>query len=145
MGSQRVVLTDWLNNNRQLWRGVWALLVALVVKNLLANVGDIRDTGLIFGWGRSSDEENGNPFQYTCLKNPMDRGSWDFPGAKTFLQCRRHGGHGLENKGCIPGSKRSPGGDGNPLHYSCLEISMKRGSWWTTVHGVLKSQTWLSD
>ena len=51
--------------------------MALVVKNLLANVGDTKDTGLIFGWGRSSGEGNGNPFQYSwasllaqTVKNP---------------------------------------------------------------------------
>ena len=39
----------------------------------------------------------------------------------------------------IPGSRRSPGeGDGNPLQYSCLENSIYRGTWWTTVHGVSK-------
>ena len=46
----------------------------------------------------------------------------------------------------IPGLGRSPGeGNGNPLQYCCLENSMDRGLWWTTVHGVTKSQTQLSD
>ena len=41
--------------------------------------------------------------------------------------------------GSIPGLGRSPGtGNGNPLQYSCLENSMDRGPWWTTVHGVTK-------
>ena len=41
---------------------------------------------------------------------------------------------------------RSPGkGNGNPFQYSCLENPMDRGSWWVTVHGVIKSQTGLSD
>ena len=44
--------------------------------------------------------------------------------------------------GLIPGLGTSPGGShGNPLQYSCLENSMDRGVWWTTVHGVSKSQT----
>ena len=47
-----------------------------VVKNLPANAGDIRDLGSILGSGRSSGEGNGNPLQYSCLKNPMDRGTW---------------------------------------------------------------------
>ena len=48
--------------------------------------------------------------------------------------------------GSIPGSGRSPGeGHGNPLQYSCLGNPMDRGDWWTTVHGVAKSQTRLSD
>ena len=50
--------------------------VVLAVKNLPANAGDIRDTGLIPGLGRSPVEENGNPLQYSCLENPMDRGAW---------------------------------------------------------------------
>jgi len=44
--------------------------------------------------------------------------------------------------GLIPGSERSPGvGNGNLLHYSCLENSMGRGPWQATVHGVTKSWT----
>ena len=50
--------------------------VALVVKNLLANSGDIRDMGLIPESGISPGEGNGNPLQYLCLENPMDRGAW---------------------------------------------------------------------
>ena len=44
-----------------------------VEKNLPANAGD---AGLIPGSGRSAGEGNGNPFQYSCLVNPMDRGAW---------------------------------------------------------------------
>ena len=48
--------------------------------------------------------------------------------------------------GLIPESGRSPGeGNGNPLQNSSLKDSMDRGAWWTTVHGVTKSQTRLSD
>ena len=50
--------------------------VALVVKNLPANAGDLRDTCLIPGLGRSPREVNGNPLQYFCQENPMDRGAW---------------------------------------------------------------------
>ena len=45
----------------------------LVVKNSSANAGDIRDAGLIPGSWRCPGEGNGNPFQYSCLENPMDR------------------------------------------------------------------------
>ena len=48
----------------------------LVVKNLSANLGDIRDTGLIPRSGRYPGEGHGNPLQYCCLKNPMDGGVW---------------------------------------------------------------------
>ena len=50
--------------------------VALVVKNPSARAGDIRDLGLIPGLGRSPGGEHGNPLQYSCLENPMDRGAW---------------------------------------------------------------------
>ena len=50
--------------------------MALMVKNLLANAGDVRDTGSIPGSGRSPGEGNGNPLQYSCLENLMDRGAW---------------------------------------------------------------------
>ena len=50
--------------------------VSLVVKNLPANVGDIRDAGSIPGSGRSPGGGHGNPLQYSCLENPMDRGAW---------------------------------------------------------------------
>ena len=45
-------------------------------KNLPANTGDVRDTGLIPGSGRSLGEGNGDPLQYSCLDNPTDRGAW---------------------------------------------------------------------
>ena len=50
--------------------------VVLVVKNLPANAGDVRDTGLIPESGRSPGGGHGNPLQYSCLENPMDRGAW---------------------------------------------------------------------
>ena len=50
--------------------------IALVVKNPLANAGDARDAGSIAGWGISSGGRNGNPLQYSCQENPMDRGAW---------------------------------------------------------------------
>ena len=52
----------------------WTSQVALIVKNLPANAGDIRDAGSIPGLGRSPGEGNGNPLQYSCLGIPMDRG-----------------------------------------------------------------------
>ena len=48
-----------------------------VVKNLPANTGDV---GSISVWGRSPGEGNGNPLQYSCLENPMDRGAWQATG-----------------------------------------------------------------
>ena len=53
-----------------------ASLVPIVVKNQPVNAGDVRDTISIPGSGRSPGEGNDNPLQYSCLKNPMDRGAW---------------------------------------------------------------------
>ena len=49
---------------------VWASQVVLVVKNLPANVGDARDTGLISGLVRSPGGGHGHPLQYSCLESP---------------------------------------------------------------------------
>ena len=47
-----------------------------MVKNLPANVGDVRGAGHIAGLGRYHGGGHGNPFQYFCLENPIDRGDW---------------------------------------------------------------------
>ena len=61
-----------------------------------------------------------------------------FPGGSEGKESARHTG----DPDSIPGSGRSPGkGNGNPLQYSCLQNSMDRRAWWTTVHGVTESQT----
>ena len=51
----------------------WASLVAQMVKNSVANAGDL---GLIPGSGRSPGEGNGSPLQCSCLENSMYRGAW---------------------------------------------------------------------
>ena len=55
------------------WEG---FVGGLVVKNLPAIAGDVRDTGLIPAYGRSPGEGNGNPFKYSYPENPKDRGAW---------------------------------------------------------------------
>ena len=50
--------------------------MAQLIKNMLDNAGDARDEGLTPGSGGSSAEGNGNPLQYSCLENSMDRGPW---------------------------------------------------------------------
>ena len=50
--------------------------MALVIKNPTDNAGDARDAGSIPASGRSPQEGNGNPIQYSCLENSMDRGVW---------------------------------------------------------------------
>ena len=65
-----------------------------------------------------------------------------FPGGSDSKECASKQETGVR----IPGLARSPGeGKDRLLQYSCLENSTDRGAWWATVHGVAKSQTWLSD
>ena len=47
-----------------------------MVEILPANAGAVRDTGSVLELGRSPEGGNGNPLQYTCLENPIDRGTW---------------------------------------------------------------------
>ena len=64
--------------HRSCW-AAWELNVdevVLVVKNLPADIGDIRDVGSVSGSGRSSGGGHGHPLQYSCLTNPMDTGAW---------------------------------------------------------------------
>ena len=70
--------------------------MALVVKNTLASAGDIRDVASTPGSGRSPGGGHGNPLQYSCLENPMDRGVWwvTVPEvAKSQKQLKRLGTH----------------------------------------------------
>ena len=130
-----------------------------MVKNLTASVGDVRETGLFPGWGRSLGEGKGNPLLYSCLDNSMDRGAWwtiVHRVAKSWTRlgvwagklprwlsgkestCQRRSRQRL---GFDPWSGRFPGGGhGYPLQYSGLENPMDRGTWWVTVHEVAKSR-----
>ena len=74
MGSHRV-RHDW-SDLAAAAMAFWASQVALVVKNLPANAGDIRDADSFPGLGRSPGGGHDNPFQYSCLENHMDKGAW---------------------------------------------------------------------
>ena len=54
----------------------WAPHMVLVVKNPPASAGNVRDVGSVPGLGRSLGGEHGNPLQYSCVENPMDRRAW---------------------------------------------------------------------
>ena len=55
---------------------IWASQVGLVVKNPPVNARDLRDVDSAPGLGRSPKGGSGNPLQYSCLENSMDRGAW---------------------------------------------------------------------
>ena len=86
------------------------------------------DPGSIPGSGRSSGEGNGNPLQYSCLENPVDRGAWKaavYGVTKVGhdlvikpLQCANNpfsNAGDVRDVGLIPGLGRSRGGHGNPF------------------------------
>ena len=66
--------------------------------------------------------------------------------ASLLVQTVKESAYNAGDLGSIPGLGRSPGeGKGNPLECSCLENSMDRGAWRSTVHGAAKSRIQLSD
>ena len=110
----------------------WASPVAQQVKNL-PSMQEIKTTQVqSLDQEDPLEEENGNPLQYSCLENPMDKGAWQATiqrGTKSWTQL----------------SDYIREGNGTPLQYSCLENPMDRGAWWAAVRGVAKSWTRLSD
>ena len=76
-----------------------------------------------------------NPLQYSCLENPLARGTWwaaVHSVTQSWTWLKR-----LSMHACIGE------GNGNPLQYSCLETPRDRGAWWAAIYGVAQSQTWL--
>ena len=68
-----------------------------MIKNPRASLGDLREAGLIPGWGRSPGGGHSNPLQYSCLENPMDRGAsraTAHRAAKSWTQLKRLSAHG---------------------------------------------------
>ena len=118
------------------------------------------DPGSIPGSGRSPGEGNGNPLQYSCLENSMERIAWratvhgvekswiklgNFHFISQVVPVVKNpaaSGGDTRDASLIPGLGRSSGGGiGNLLQNSCLGNPMDRGTWRATVHGVAKSWT----
>ena len=100
-----------------------------------------RNLGLIPGLGRSPGGGHGNPLQYTYLENPMDREARraivDRVAQSQTRVKHLSKQHIFNWQVSLVAQGRSSGeGNGNSLQYSCLEISLDRGAWWSTVHGV---------
>ena len=77
--AEAVVISIWweaVNTIRATYDLYWGFSGGAVVKNLPAKAGEMGDVGLIPGLRKSPGGGNGNPFQYCCLGNPMDRGAW---------------------------------------------------------------------
>ena len=94
-----------------------------MVKNPPASSGDM---DLIPGSGRSPGGVNGNPFQFACLDNPMDRGAWQ------AIDCSPWGHYKSDMTELLHfhfSLSHIGGGNGNPLQCSCLENPRDRGAW----------------
>ena len=91
-----------------------------------ARAGDSRDVGSIPGWGRSPGEGHGNPAQYPCLENPLDRGAW---GATV---------HGAAKSQIQLSKKQYPSLNGHGFKQA------PRDAWRPALHGVAESWTRLS-
>ena len=76
-----------------------------VIKNLPANAGDAGDASSISGWGRSPDEGKGNPIQYSCLENSMDRGAWQATYSPWGSQRVEHDWRGTHKWNRVPAFK----------------------------------------
>ena len=85
-------------------------------------------------------EGSGNPLQYSCLENPVDRGAWWAAVHRvthSWTQLKW-----LSMHACIGE------GNGSPFQYSCLENPRDRGAWWAVIYGVAENWTqlkWLSS
>ena len=78
-------------------------------------------------------EGNGNPLQYSCLQNSVDRGAWlaaVHGVTQSWTRLKRLSMHASIGEG-----------NGNPIQYSCLENPRDRGAWWATIYGVIQSRT----
>ena len=143
MSNSQSLNSYWIN---EWWTSLWASQVVLVVKNLPANAGDVRDTSSIPESGRSPGEGNGNPPQCSCLENPRDGGAWcaaAYGVAQSRTRLKRLSSSSssstslwasqvvlvvknlpanagdVRDTSSIPESGRSPGeGNGNPHQYS---------------------------
>ena len=83
-------------------------------------------------------EGNGNPLQYSCLENPMDRGAWQAAVHEVAKSRTRVSDFTFHfSLSCI-GER-----NGNPLQCSCLENPRDGGAWWAAVYGIAQSWTWL--
>ena len=85
----------------------------------------------------ANGEGNGNPLQYSCLENPVDRGAWwaaIHRVAQSQTQLKQ-----LSMHACIGE------GNGNPNQCSCLENPRDRGAWWAAIYGAAQSRTRLKQ
>ena len=100
------------------------------------------DLGSFPGSGKSPEEGNGYPLQYSCLENSVNREAWQAADHGVTIRHEQpilYYVYTHSPSFCSPG-----GGNGNPLQYSYLGNPMDRGAWWATVHRVARNWTRVS-
>ena len=104
---------------------MWASQVVLVVKNPPANAEDIRDAGSIPGSERPLGGGHGNPLQYSCLENPMDRGAWRATGHRVSKSRTRLKQRSMHTHTSLCGWYHlvHPLTDGKTVSWECLNYS----------------------
>ena len=116
----------------------WFWLSECEQKHITYSIHTVSILNLILAWNSSM------PFFFFCFppQNIHFLGSFDISGGSAVKYLSASAG----DKSLIPGSARFPGErNDNSVQYFCLGNFMDRGAWWTVVHGVTKSWTWLSD
>jgi len=120
---------------------IWTILIDMKwYRNVILIYISLRTNMLITFSCAYFGKGNGNPLQYSCLENPVDRGAWwaaVHRVAQSRTQLKR-----LSMHACIGE------GNGNPLPYSCLENPRDRGTWWAAISGVTENRIrlkWLSS
>ena len=104
----------------------------LKVRGAERDSGNFGVTRLVLVWSLDSRRQDCRHGDH-CRDNFIEREGAGFPWWLSSKDSACKAG----DLGSIPGSGRSPGGgDGNPLHHSCLENPRDRGAWWAIVHGV---------
>ena len=133
----------------------WASQVALVVKNPLANAGDITDAVSTSGLGRSPGGGHGNPLQYSCLENSMDRGAWWLTAHRVAMsqtQLKQLSAHTYRETAKVKsrvrkyiGRRQGPGGGGSGgrgmgswclmrTEFQFRKVKNQGDGWWWELH-----------
>ena len=132
----KVLVVSWLHPMSWYYQSFWFLVILLGRKWYLTEILiyiSLRTNMLITFSCAYFGKGNGNPLQYSCLENPVDRGAWWAAVHRVTQSWTRQ--KQLSMHPCIGE------GHGNPFQCSCLENPRDGGAWWAAVYGVAQSQT----
>ena len=108
------------------------VMLILLIQALRVESPDQQERHWFAHFGDTDGERTGNPLQYSCLENSVDRGAWwaaVHGVAQSWMRLKRLSMHASIGEGT-----------GNPLQCSCLENPRDGGTWWAAVYGVAQSR-----